>query len=47
VIDVRNRAAPYQVAAYNTPGRARGVTSDGIFVYVADYEGGLRVYLLV
>jgi len=46
VLDISDPSQPVEVAAYNTPGRARGIRVDGNYAYVADgtvYENGESV----
>jgi hypothetical protein len=44
VFDVSTPANPVQVAIIDTPGSAEGVTVSGTYLYVADWDMGLRVY---
>lgn len=46
VIDVSNPEAPWEVAAYDSPGESIDVTLSGDFIYLADGSAGLRVLFL-
>ena len=43
VFDISNPARPVMVAIVDTPGSAEGVAVSGSYVYVADWDTGLRV----
>ncbi|MGW8226246.1 MAG: hypothetical protein ACWGOY_10955 [Anaerolineales bacterium] len=46
VIDIHNPAVPVEVASYDSPGAANGVTIAGDFIYFADGAAGLQVLTL-
>ena len=43
ILDISNPASPVQVGFFDTPGSAEGVAVSGSYVYVADWDAGLRV----
>ena len=42
-VDMVNPEEIHELSSYDTSGRAQGVTLTGIYAYVADDGGGLRV----
>jgi hypothetical protein len=38
VINITNKTAPKEIAAFDTPGFAGGVAVAGPYIYVADYD---------
>ena len=46
VIDISNPAVPVEIANYDSPGAANGVTIAGDFIYFADGAAGLQVLTL-
>jgi hypothetical protein len=47
IVNVANPAAPTEIGAYDTPGRAEGMAVVGNYAYVADYDQGLRIINIV
>jgi hypothetical protein len=45
-VDISNPASIVEIDTYQTPDKARDVQVANGYIYVADYESGLRVLIL-